>query len=101
MRKIGNLPLGLVAILIASLVLSGLFAARVPIDNPLLSNPDEIAHLEYVRLLLTTLNFVQFKTGDVMLSETHQPPLHYMVCVPVYALLVGNQAAYVFGVRMV
>lgn len=82
-----------------SLLLSGIFAARVPFN--VLGNPDETAHLEYVRLILANGGFVQFKPGDALLSETHQPPLHYIACVPVFALTVGNLPAMVFGVRMV
>lgn len=85
---------GLLAILAVSLVLSALFAMRVPFDG---SNPDETAHFEYVKLILQNRGFVTFQTGDPLLSETHQPPLYYLLCVPVYAATGGS----LFAVRMV
>jgi len=82
---------GLLAIFALSLLLSVLFALRVPLQDG--SNPDETAHVEYVRLLLEKRGFVEFQTGDPLLSETHQPPLYYLLSVPVYAATGGNLVA--------
>jgi 4-amino-4-deoxy-L-arabinose transferase-like glycosyltransferase len=78
----------LYAILAVSLVLSLLFAMRVPLENG--SNPDEIAHFEYVKLIVQNRGLVVFKPNDVLWSETHQPPLYYLLCAPFYALSGGS-----------
>ena len=76
----------LFALLAASLVLSVLFAARLPLD----ANPDEAAHRDYIRLILEARGFVRFVAGDPARFETHQPPLYYLLCVPVYAATSGG-----------
>jgi 4-amino-4-deoxy-L-arabinose transferase-like glycosyltransferase len=82
-------------ILAASLVLSVLFALRVPLFDG--SNPDETSHVSYVRLLLEQRGFVVFRANDPAYFETHQPPLYYLLCVPIYALTGGS----VFAIRLV
>jgi 4-amino-4-deoxy-L-arabinose transferase-like glycosyltransferase len=84
----------LYAILAASFTLSLLFALRVPLEDG--SNPDEIAHFEYVKLIVENHGLVVFRGGDVLWSETHQPPLYYLLCAPVYATFGG-----LLAVRMV
>jgi 4-amino-4-deoxy-L-arabinose transferase-like glycosyltransferase len=85
--------------LAASLLLSVAFAARVPLDG----NPDEHAHLDYIRLLVEERGFVRFipreqlPPGAPSRDETHQSPLYYLLCVPVYALAGGS----VFVLRLV
>lgn len=89
-RGRGLLP----GILAASLLLSVLFALRVPFDG---SNPDETAHLDYVRLLAERRQFVTYQAGDPALAEAHQPPLYYLLCVPAYLATGGS----LFAVRLV
>jgi hypothetical protein len=85
--------------LATSLLLSVGFAARVPLDG----NPDEHAHLDYIRLLVEERGFVRFipreqlPPGAPSRDETHQSPLYYLLCVPVYALAGGS----VFVLRLV
>jgi 4-amino-4-deoxy-L-arabinose transferase-like glycosyltransferase len=88
-------------LLVASLALSVLFALRLPLDT----NPDETAHRDYVRLIVEERGFVRFqeqdfgalRPGEAQRYETHQPPLYYLLLVPVYALTGGN----VFALRLV
>jgi 4-amino-4-deoxy-L-arabinose transferase-like glycosyltransferase len=93
-ERTGRERLLLWLILAASLALSVLFALRVPFDG---SNPDETSHLSYIRLLLEQRGFVVFHANDPAYFETHQPPLYYLLCVPVYALTGGS----LFAVRLV
>ncbi len=79
----------LFVLLAVSLVLSLLFAARLPLD----ANPDEKDHLNYVRLLVEERGFVQFRVGDPARYQTHQPPAYYLLAAPVYALTGGNLLA--------
>lgn len=88
-----NERLILLAILAASLVLSVLFALRLPLD----ANPDESSHLSYVRLLTQEKAFIQFRGGDPAYFETHQPPLYYLLCTPIYAATSGS----VFALRII
>ena len=88
-----NERVALTGVLIASLILSVLFALRVPFD----ANPDERAHHAYIRLLTEEKQFIVFKAGDPNYFETHQPPLYYLLCVPVFAATGGD----VFAVRLV
>jgi hypothetical protein len=89
----------LLVFLATSLLLSVGFAARVPLDG----NPDEHAHLDYIRLLVEERGFVRFipreqlPPGAPSRDETHQSPLYYLLCVPVYALAGGS----VFVLRLV
>jgi|GEM_PF-499062 4-amino-4-deoxy-L-arabinose transferase and related glycosyltransferases of PMT family len=82
-----------------SLLLSLAFAARVPFNH----NPDEEAHRDYVRLIVEERGFVQFiprgevPEGQPSRDEAHQPPLYYLLCVPVYAATGGS----VFAMRLV
>jgi 4-amino-4-deoxy-L-arabinose transferase-like glycosyltransferase len=76
----------LVAILLASFVLSALFAVSLPMD----ANPDEVSHLHYIRLLIEQRGFVTFQGNDATLFETHQPPLYYLFCLPAYLASGGN-----------
>jgi len=79
----------LLVVLAAAGVLSVLFALRVPFD----ANPDEAAHRDYVRLLVEQRGFVRFVAGDPARFETHQPPLYYLLCVPIYLLSGGSVLA--------
>lgn len=83
----------LLAVLAASLVLSCLFAARLPLD----ANPDEAAHRDYIRLIVEERGPVRFVEKDPARFETHQPPLYYLLCVPVYLATSGG----VFPLRLV
>jgi 4-amino-4-deoxy-L-arabinose transferase-like glycosyltransferase len=93
-ERTGREHLLLWIILAVSLALSILFALRVPFDG---SNPDETSHLSYIRLLVERHGFVVFRANDPAYFETHQPPLFYLLCVPVFALTGGS----VFAVRLV
>lgn len=96
------------AILVVSLLLSALFAVRVPFGD----NPDEVAHRDYIRLLIENHGFVKFTlpppaapaaSGQQAIPptpndpttpwETHQPPLYYLLCVPVHLASGGSVAA--------
>lgn len=80
----------LLGLLAASLLLSLLFAARLPLDT----NPDERAHLDYIRLLIENRGFVRFNAEQwEQYAETHQPPLYYLLCVPVYLATGGSLVA--------
>ena len=81
--------LALAGILLASLILSILFALRVPFD----ANPDERAHHDYIRLLTEEKQFIRFKAGDPAYFETHQPPLYYLLCTPVFLATGGSVVA--------
>ncbi len=83
----------LFVVLAAAFALSVLFALRMPFD----ANPDEAAHRDYVRLLVEQRGFVRFVAGDPARFETHQPPLYYLLCAPVYLLFGGS----VFALRLV
>jgi 4-amino-4-deoxy-L-arabinose transferase-like glycosyltransferase len=85
-----GIPKALAAWLVVAFVVALLFAFRVPFDG---ANPDEPSHIDYIRLLWERRGFVQFQPGDTALFETHQPPLYYLLCVPVYALTGGNGLA--------
>jgi len=92
-----------VFLLAASFALSVLFAATLPLD----ANPDEAAHRDYIRLMIAERGFVKFQErgfdqpppapGAPVYYETHQPPLYYLLCLPVHALTGGS----VFAVRLV
>lgn len=87
----------LLALFVTSLCLSILFAVRIPFD----ANPDESAHRDYVRLIIENRGFVQFiereaAPGQPVYYETHQPPLYYVLLVPVYLLTGGS----VFALRL-
>lgn len=92
---------GLIALLAVSLLLSVLFALGVPLNG----NPDETSHRDYIRLLIENRGFVQFVpvpfdtdfAGRPTPWETHQPPLYYLLCLPVHLASGGS----VFAVRMV
>jgi 4-amino-4-deoxy-L-arabinose transferase-like glycosyltransferase len=73
------------------MMLSVLFALRVRLDTG--DNPDEIAHFEYVKLIVQGGGLPVFKGGDVLWSETHQPPLYYLLCVPFYLVSGGSLVA--------
>lgn len=89
---IRRLLLGLLAL---SLLLSVSFALRVPIGD----NPDETAHRDYIRLIVEERGFVKFieraklPEGAPSRDEAHQPPLYYLLCVPIYAASGGNETA--------
>ncbi|MES2464750.1 MAG: glycosyltransferase family 39 protein [Armatimonadota bacterium] len=76
----------LIAILVASFILSVLFSVSLPMD----ANPDEVSHLHYIRLLIEQRGFVRFQANDATLFETHQPPLYYLFCLPAYLASGGN-----------
>ena len=91
-------------ILVASLAISIVFAnpSRIPLNG----NPDEVDHRDYVRLLIQHHGFVKFTPAPFDMPstddkprpfETHQPPLYYLLCVPVQIMSGGS----VFAVRMV
>lgn len=63
------------------------FALRIPFDG---SNPDETSHVDYIRLLVERRGFVRFVPGDSQLYETHQPPLYYLLCAPLYTAFGGT-----------
>ena len=92
---------GVIFLLALSLALSIYFALHVPFG----ANPDETAHRDYIRLLIQNHGFVRFVPMPTDTNfgsaptpwESHQPPLYYLLCVPVY-LLSGSS---VFAVRMV
>src|SRR5438105_974595 len=85
----------LYALLTASFLLSLLFACRIPLNN----NPDETAHRDYIKLIIAERGFVKFIPRAELppdaptRDETHQPPLYYLLCVPVYAATGGNTIA--------
>ena len=85
----------LLVLLAASLLLSAGFALRVPLGD----NPDETAHRDYIRLIVEERGFVTFiprgelPDGAPSRDEAHQPPLYYLLCVPVYAASGGNTLA--------
>lgn len=93
----------LLVILLASAALSVLFAVRLPIQSGL--NPDETSHRDYIRLIVENQSLIKFAPpeggtlapGQPEPWETHQPPLYYLLCAPVYALSGGS----VFAVRLV
>ena len=96
------MPLGLLALLLLSLAISVWFALHVPFG----ANPDETSHRDYIRLLIKNRGFVRFvpvPTDTVFADgvptpwETHQPPLYYLLCVPVYLATQGSE----FALRMV
>jgi 4-amino-4-deoxy-L-arabinose transferase-like glycosyltransferase len=98
----------LIAILIASLALSILFALHVPLggDPQHPGNPDEGDHRDYIRLIVQNHGLVKFTPAPFdMIStdehprpfETHQSPLYYLLCIPVHLASGGS----VFAVRMV
>ena len=89
----------LMGLLLVSAVLSVLFALRVPYGAQFGLNPDETAHHDYIRLLVENHGLVKFvppATGTTLAEgapepwETHQPPLYYLLCAPVYALSGGS-----------
>lgn len=90
-----HLRRALLALLALSFLLSACFALSVPVGN----NPDETAHRDYIRLIVEERGFVKFveraKLPENALSrdEAHQPPLYYLLCVPVYAASGGNAVA--------
>jgi 4-amino-4-deoxy-L-arabinose transferase-like glycosyltransferase len=76
----------LLGLLFASLALSVLFALRVPLDG----NPDENAHMEYLRQMIAHRGFVKFVADPTYhLAEVHQPPLYYLLALPVYLAFNG------------
>jgi 4-amino-4-deoxy-L-arabinose transferase-like glycosyltransferase len=99
----------LAGILVVSLALSVLFAVRVPFGD----NPDEVAHRDYIRLLVANRGFVRFTPPAVSAAdqaaaapagppspddpttpwETHQPPLYYLLCVPIQLAASGSVVA--------
>ena len=102
LRDERRLRLWLVGILVASLILSVWFAIRVPLNG----NPDETSHRDYIRLLIQERGLVTFKPVpfDTVFGpdtptpwETHQPPLYYLLALPVHAASGGS----VFAVRLV
>ncbi len=105
-EKERGVPKALAIWLIVAFVVAFLFALLVPYLGPkaeprdfvrLVSNPDEWSHVDYIRLLWERKGLIRFQPGDPTLFETHQPPLYYLLCVPVYAI-VGNN---VYALRFV
>jgi hypothetical protein len=57
-------------------------------EGPLITDigaPDERAHVNYVRMLAGG-KFPVFRVGDGEGYENHQPPLYYLLCVPIEKL---------------
>jgi 4-amino-4-deoxy-L-arabinose transferase-like glycosyltransferase len=80
----------LLALLLTSLLLSVLFAVNVPLDG----NPDENAHLEYIREMIAQRGFVKFVPDPTYrLAEVHQPPLYYLLALPVFLASNGSLVA--------
>jgi 4-amino-4-deoxy-L-arabinose transferase-like glycosyltransferase len=97
-RRVGDPSAGigvLIAILVAAVILSVLFAISLPMDakDPNPPNPDELSHFSYIRLLAEHRGFVKFVPDDPAYFETHQPPLYYLLCLPVYLATGGNYVA--------
>jgi 4-amino-4-deoxy-L-arabinose transferase-like glycosyltransferase len=78
----------LLLLLGVSAALTMLFSVRVPFEDG--SNPDEVAHFEYVQLIMQNRALVVFRPGDVLYSETHQPPLYYLLAQPLSLLSDGR-----------
>lgn len=76
----------LAAILVVGVLLSGLFAVRIlPWKQP-----DESAHFLYFKYLATAHRFPVLKSkAESSLYEAHQPPLYYLISLPVYAAFRG------------
>lgn len=76
------------------------YNAVTPAATPAQHNPDENAHVEYVTTLASghLPKFTDAQHG----YESHQPPLYYAVCLPVYAAARGmGDAAATKAVRVV
>lgn len=78
-------------------VLTAALALRVPPGQA----PDENAHLEYVAHLGTYSAFPVFPRGGAAQAgyEFHQPPLYYLLCVPLWRVLPSSIKPY--GCRLV
>jgi 4-amino-4-deoxy-L-arabinose transferase-like glycosyltransferase len=100
--KISALPI----LLVLSFLLSLVFATTLPdpLDpkiDPIYKtlNPDESDHIAYISKLYQQKGFVRFttdpETGHAAkgFSETHQPPLYYLLCVVPYAVSSHNLIA--------
>lgn len=92
----------LYVILALGFVIAVCFALKTPTDivGPPARpgwNPDESSHIDYIRLLVETGGLVKFTPGDPAYFETHQPPLYYLLCAPVFALT-GRS---LFAIRLV
>ncbi len=97
-RRAGDPSAGrgvLIAILVLACILSVLFAVSLPLSakDPNPPNPDELSHLNYIRLLVEQRGFVKFRADDPAFFETHQPPLYYLFCLPAYLLSGGSYVA--------
>jgi len=94
------------AILLVSLLLSAWFAVSIRFGT----NPDERGHRDYIRLLIShhgPIAFTPFTEDEKAKmaeaanpndspydrSETHQPPLYYLLCIPVQLLSGGDFVA--------
>jgi 4-amino-4-deoxy-L-arabinose transferase-like glycosyltransferase len=55
--------------------------------------PDERAHVNYIRHLALGHGFPVFEAGDEEGYENHQPPLYYLLCVPIDLLACGSDRA--------
>lgn len=106
---------GLVVVLVAALVLSVVFAFKVPLGN----SPDETTHRDYIRLMVEQKGLITFvppkgraplpdtvkekllaregmaelPEGALSRDETHQPPLYYALAALVCALSGGSVLA--------
>ena len=75
---------GLILLIILSVCLSLAYNAITPAATAVQHNPDENAHLLYIRSLASG-HLPVFRVGGQD-YEAHQPPLYYLLCTPVYAL---------------
>ena len=84
--------------LIVSLALYALLTFALAARVPLGASPDEAAHWQYIDFIASNAKLPVF-TGQVPPApgyEFHQPPLYYILCAPLWALLpagVENYAA--------
>lgn len=81
------------------------FRAFVAIATPPLFAPDEAAHVLYVHVVATRLEFPVQSTNPLWALhfgayEFYQPPLYYLLMSPLYRLLVPLGVGVVLGLRL-
>jgi 4-amino-4-deoxy-L-arabinose transferase-like glycosyltransferase len=67
---------------------------------PDIGAPDERAHVNYIRHLLSERRFPVFRVGDGEGYENHQPPLYYLLMLPVGAVAGDDTKAEGFLLRL-
>ena len=81
----------LAALLVLYLLLAGAYNIFTPAATPDQHNPDENAHMIYVQSLAS--GHLPVFTDAQHGYENHQPPLYYLLCVPVELALRGQSDA--------